>query len=937
MKKLSLTLAFFTFWLAPVFVYADFTDVPESSDYYQAVSALEELGVVEGYPDGTFQLEQPVNRAEFLKMAYLAESKRDPEHRSKKEDQLFPFGQQDSIIIDPPCFSDFQGKEWFEPYVCWGKEKNLVEGYPDGEFKAIQGVNAAEAAKMLVEVGNYSETYVDMEMGGWSLQADHWAAGYFHAFNGPIIPPAIHSADQMLTRGEVAEWVWRSSIATEQELRDKPARALPWDGEKFVPLDYIGAIRHLPLKSYYAKDKEKIYFISVADSAIQEVEKADRESFHMTYEKIGMRNKSGDIYNFITIPVAIDDHFTYSGAEALEGSGGRRFEIIQTSYFENLETSGISFYAKDYKKVYFMGCAEGCHIYSMLPDSDADSFKAFYGTGFGKDKNHVYHLGEMVEEMDLETFKPLGANMAIDKNGLHTFGELNDLNLDYIGEIHFYASVEYYMTDSDSVYYLNESSFDKTLKKLEGADVDSFEIIAVDLFDVEGGYDFIALDKNALYVGGEKVDGSVGGSFQLVNESGFSTPSHFLDFGWLYATDDEHVYLIHCYEGCNLREKIPGGQATSFEYLDDGYAADEDQVFYVEAVLEGESRDNFEVLGAGYAVGEKVYHWGAVVENADPDTFSILSNESESGYCQLAFAQDGQQLYFDGKPIEGVDKNSVEFLDHDHFFFKDDSGVYRVVQGEGLHPCYSKEWKLIQEADAESFTAFNPYYFGSDNKVYYVGDEGQVTLIEEADFDSFEPLVSDLESYFHLRYATFATDDDHAYMGANVLHSIDAQTFEYDEELKKAIDENGEYESYHLKDLIKEGQNFSIYKNEKYNFSLNVPKNYDVANPVDNLFRFHDDPEDAPEFHLLIQEGEEVSIYMAAIKEIITEEQALINGLQWTKTMVEYESHAPEPIEGECPIYSLIENGWMYQFSSPYKCHQSDVFEELLDTFEILE
>ena len=77
MKKLLL-LPVALLALTPM-AYADFPDVPATSEYYQSVSALEDLGIVKGYPDGTFKLDQTVQRDEFLKMAYLAESKRNPD------------------------------------------------------------------------------------------------------------------------------------------------------------------------------------------------------------------------------------------------------------------------------------------------------------------------------------------------------------------------------------------------------------------------------------------------------------------------------------------------------------------------------------------------------------------------------------------------------------------------------------------------------------------------------------------------------------------------------------------------------------------------------------------------------------------------------------------------------------------------------------------
>src|SRR5690606_1908457 len=47
---------------------AAFSDVPATSPYYSSVEALTQAGVIEGYEDGTFRPDQPVNRAEAIKM-----------------------------------------------------------------------------------------------------------------------------------------------------------------------------------------------------------------------------------------------------------------------------------------------------------------------------------------------------------------------------------------------------------------------------------------------------------------------------------------------------------------------------------------------------------------------------------------------------------------------------------------------------------------------------------------------------------------------------------------------------------------------------------------------------------------------------------------------------------------------------------------------------
>jgi len=69
MKKYLFLIALLTILSIPT-ASAQFTDVEQTHSYYNAINWLQTQGVVEGYDDGTFKADQNVNRAEFLKMLY---------------------------------------------------------------------------------------------------------------------------------------------------------------------------------------------------------------------------------------------------------------------------------------------------------------------------------------------------------------------------------------------------------------------------------------------------------------------------------------------------------------------------------------------------------------------------------------------------------------------------------------------------------------------------------------------------------------------------------------------------------------------------------------------------------------------------------------------------------------------------------------------------
>lgn len=108
-----------------------FSDLGQLHKNYSAIVHLADEGVINGYPDGTFKPENPVNRAELLKI--LVE------------------GKGITPVVDDysNCFSDVK-TDWYASYICYAKDEGWVDGYPDGSFKPAQTVNKVEAIKMLL-------------------------------------------------------------------------------------------------------------------------------------------------------------------------------------------------------------------------------------------------------------------------------------------------------------------------------------------------------------------------------------------------------------------------------------------------------------------------------------------------------------------------------------------------------------------------------------------------------------------------------------------------------------------------------------------------------------------------------------------------------------------------------------------------------------------
>lgn len=112
---------------------SSFSDVPETSPYYNSVESLKTLKIITGYSDGTFHPSQPVNRAEALKMIMNSAG-------------IYP-----AKGFYATGFKDITIDAWFAGYVMNGLSMDIVSGNPDGTFAPGRNVNKAEFLKMMLK------------------------------------------------------------------------------------------------------------------------------------------------------------------------------------------------------------------------------------------------------------------------------------------------------------------------------------------------------------------------------------------------------------------------------------------------------------------------------------------------------------------------------------------------------------------------------------------------------------------------------------------------------------------------------------------------------------------------------------------------------------------------------------------------------------------
>jgi hypothetical protein len=380
---LSLVLGSFSMAFA-----APLSDVA-GEDFEDAVNVLTELGVVSGYPDGTYKPDNIVTRAEMAVIVVRALGLADYANGTAK-------------------FSDMAG-HWSNPYVAYATSLGVIAGYPDGTFKPDATVTYDEAATMLVAALGYTP---DSLVGTWPANyvtkaktlgiLDGIKGGAVGANRGDIATMTFQTLDQNIGKTD-KDGVWEPTVLK------KGATAA--DDEYDLMLGRLGAEKARSGNKFVLTDSD-------ADNAIANVR--DYVGAYVT-----AYTSDGDI-------IAVVEKSTFLTGEMVNG----KFEVGSTKYtiagadfmggalnFENGEFNGTtsSSITTDDGVVTLAAKVSGVtiqEVYSVskwinpvtgqFEDGDADDIAEdgeLFGEDFVKDVN---------DTIDTASFVLLGANKLSD-------------------------------------------------------------------------------------------------------------------------------------------------------------------------------------------------------------------------------------------------------------------------------------------------------------------------------------------------------------------------------------------------------------------------------------------------------------------------------------------------------------------------------------------
>jgi len=187
MKRIFLTAIAVVILLAPM---AHALDIPFSDHignrWQSGIEFVYNHGIVQGYPDGTYKPNKTLNRAELLKIIVASSF------------DASSYNSYDSSS----CFSDISAGLWYTKYICFAKNKGIVQGYSDDTFKPDKDVNFVEALKIM---------FKGMDVSLTSESEDPWYQKYYNTADDKyLVPYELQGQfDQKLSRAQTAEVIMR--------------------------------------------------------------------------------------------------------------------------------------------------------------------------------------------------------------------------------------------------------------------------------------------------------------------------------------------------------------------------------------------------------------------------------------------------------------------------------------------------------------------------------------------------------------------------------------------------------------------------------------------------------------------------------------------------------------------------------------------------------
>ena len=197
MKKfLSLVLAL-TMMMSLVTINAgakEFTD-DEDQNYDEAIAVISEIGVVDGYPDGSFKPQGTLTRGAAAKIIC---------------NLILGPTTAGELHADTAPYKDVPTSNTFSGYIAYCAKEGIISGYADGTFRPSAGLTGYAFMKMLLGALGYDAENEGYTGANWSINVAKQAIGI--GLNNSLVDE-FNGVDQV-TREEAALYAFNTLKAT---------------------------------------------------------------------------------------------------------------------------------------------------------------------------------------------------------------------------------------------------------------------------------------------------------------------------------------------------------------------------------------------------------------------------------------------------------------------------------------------------------------------------------------------------------------------------------------------------------------------------------------------------------------------------------------------------------------------------------------------------
>ena len=405
-------------------------------------------------------------------------------------------------------------------------------------------------------------------------------------------------------------------------------------------------------------------------------------------------------------------------------------DVKSLEFFDDIDSS-YSSYIKDRNNVYFVDNKNG--KVKIVKNADKNTFQIVNGN-YGVDRKNVYYNGEKLDSVGIEGLKIFDDNYLKDNKNVYEIYTTDDekikiraiknLNIDVASFEDIFKEAFY--KDKNSVYYVDMTEDKQELKKLEGADADTFEL------------GIFSKDKNSVFIDKQRLEGVSPKGFEVLN-SDLNFIKDYKNVFYLDRADDGITFIPRV-------QNIEGVDVATLEFAGGHYSKyykDKNNVYFMD------NRD-------GKIKFKKLSY-------VNPKTFEMVDN---------TFARDDKNIYLFEYKLDGIDAKTFEKISSN--IVKDKNGLYFLedIEKENENIEIKTRKINIKGLDLKTFEHIDDYYYKDKNNVYYESDNN-LYKIENADLKTFEILDSS-----YTGYGNFSKDKDYIYLNNKKLEEIDAKTFE---------------------------------------------------------------------------------------------------------------------------------------------------------------